>query len=142
MENFTNSEYVDMLIVYGAAGENAAHARRLYLQRFPDRRIPSERTFLIVVQRGRETGSLTPRRGIGGGRPHRQDGVNVEENILQIVEDDPTVSSREISRQLEVSQSLVWCTLNTNKLYPYHMERVQGLPAGVTLSTQTFQHLC
>lgn len=126
MPIYSNEEYVDMLIVYGAAGENAAHARRLYLERFPNRQTPSKNTFLRLIQRGRESGNLQPNRGLGGGRPNRH-GVNVEEEILEIVDADPNISTRQISHQLEVSQNFVWRTLKSNGLYPYHLQKVQGL---------------
>lgn len=127
MANYTNTEYVDMLIIYGVAGENAEAARRLYAQRFPDRQLPSRQTFINLVHRGRETGVLQPRMGADGGRPHRRGRLNVEEQILEIAENNPTVSTREISRQLHIAQSSVWNTLAANGLHPFHFTQVQGL---------------
>lgn len=137
MVNFTNEEYVDMIMVYGAAEENAERARRMYLERFPNRQTPSRNTFLRVIQRGRETGKLQPKKGHGGGRPNQIE-VNVEEAILDMADADPTTSTRQIAQQVEVSQYFVWNTLKKNGLHPYHLQRVQGLALGDYALRQQF----
>jgi hypothetical protein len=49
---FTAAEYYDMLIVYGACGENAYAAVEGYAARFP------ANVFLRLVNRARNTGNL------------------------------------------------------------------------------------
>ena len=49
--DFTFAEYADMHLMYGLASCNALEARRLYEERFPDRK-----TFDRVDRRLRETG--------------------------------------------------------------------------------------
>lgn len=137
MNHYSNEEYVDMIISYGAAQQNAALARRIYQQRFPNRIIPSVNTFLRVIQRGRETGNLQPKKGRGGGRPNEY-AVNVEEEILERVDVEATTSTRQISRQVVASQSFVWRTLKRNGLHPYHLQRVQGLIPADYPSRQQF----
>ena len=45
--------------IYGLAVGNAAEARRIYHERFPDRPIPAERTFIRLHARLCETGDLS-----------------------------------------------------------------------------------
>ena len=56
---FTNDEYTDMLLLYGETGHNAAAARRLYGERYPMRRLPSERVFTRTVARLRIDGTFS-----------------------------------------------------------------------------------
>ena len=53
---YTFNEYTDMHLMYGLASSNASAARRLYGQRFPNRRIPNRKTFERIDRRLRETG--------------------------------------------------------------------------------------
>ena len=126
MVNYTNNEYMDMIIIYGASGENAARARRMYLEKFPNRHTPSENTFLRVIQRGRETGNLQPKKGHDGGRPHRH-GVDLDEEVLERVDAEPTISTRLIAKNVNASHNYVWRILKMNGLHPYHFQKVQGL---------------
>lgn len=48
---YTASEYIDMVIMFGVAGENARAAARIYAERFPDReRYPDHKTILKCIQ--------------------------------------------------------------------------------------------
>ncbi|KAJ8950800.1 hypothetical protein NQ317_018899 [Molorchus minor] len=87
---YANNELVDMLLLYGECHQVTAEAARRYAQRFPNR-----------------TSQATP---YGGNR----------RRVLDIVEDDPSISTREIVRQVNVSQDKVWKTLSENQLYPFH----------------------
>ncbi|KAJ8980677.1 hypothetical protein NQ317_013289 [Molorchus minor] len=57
-------------------------------------------------------------------RPHHM--LQTEEEVLDIVEDDPSTSTREIARQVNVSQHKVWKTLRENQLYPFHNNLTPG----------------
>ena len=50
-----------MVLVYGRAFGNDLEARRLYDDAFPDRNLPSHRTFNGFVQHLRENGGFRPR---------------------------------------------------------------------------------
>ncbi|KAJ8978051.1 hypothetical protein NQ317_015232 [Molorchus minor] len=52
--------------------------------------------------------------------------LQTEEEVLDIVEDDPSTSTREIARQVNVSQHKVWTTLRENQLYPFHNNLTPG----------------
>jgi hypothetical protein len=48
---YSFEEYADMHLMYGRADGNRALARRLYLETFPNRRLPNEKTFQRVDER-------------------------------------------------------------------------------------------
>lgn len=58
MPNFTNSEMADMHFIYGLANGNAREARRLYMERYPNRIIPNHKIFSSIHRRLVETGTL------------------------------------------------------------------------------------
>lgn len=124
---YENIELVDMLVIYGKCRQSAAAASRLYAQLFPLRVHPTPRVFLNVLQRARDTGDLREHRGGHAGRPRRAGNVRIEEDILNLIFQDPTTSTRVIARQLQVSQKKVWKTLRENQLHPFHVQRVQAL---------------
>lgn len=91
MTEYTAEEYTNMIIVYGAADENARAAARLYAERFPDReRHPNSNVILRCVQRAKESGILIPNRRNAGAPMHY--GVNEEERILREFEENPEIA--------------------------------------------------
>ncbi|XP_023311933.1 uncharacterized protein LOC111692257 [Anoplophora glabripennis] len=122
---FTTAEYADMVFVLGNCDGNATLASLEYQRRFPNRRIPSPKTFTTTFHALRETGSL-PSVRIHYERVSQQSVVE-EENILAMAERNPGVSTRRISTPLVIPNTRVWRTLNKNLLYPYHLQRVQHL---------------
>lgn len=125
MNRYTNTEMTDMHFIYGLADGNSLKARRLYIERFPGRNIPDRKLFQNIHQRLHETGAL---KKMGGpGKPNTVRTVELEENVLDMIEEDPSTSTRKISNTLNVSNKTVWKILKDNLLYPYHMQRVQAL---------------
>ncbi|KAJ8964299.1 hypothetical protein NQ317_000095 [Molorchus minor] len=124
---YSNNELVDMLLMYGECHQVAAEAARRYAERFPKRFHPSPRRFVYVTQRARDTGQIQEHRGQHSGRDRALHTLQIEEEILDIVEDDPSTSTRDIARQVNVSQNKVWKTLRENQSYPFHVQRVQAL---------------
>lgn len=49
---------------------------------------------------------------------HARDNVNNEENVIDVVPDNPTLSTRRISIQLHLSQNFVWRALHLEELQP------------------------
>ena len=125
MARYTNAEMADMHYIYGLADGNALKAKRLYMERFPNRIVPDRKIFQSIHQRLRETGTL--RRSGGPGRPMTVRRVDVEETVLDMIEDEPGTSTRRIAQNLNVSNWTVWKTLKDNLLHPYHIQRVQAL---------------
>jgi hypothetical protein len=128
MPEYSIEEYADMHFVYGECSGNANAAVRRYEERFPQRRVPDSKTILSVAQRLRTTGSVLPKnQDVGRGRNAGM--VNVEEEILHRVDEDSSISTRQIAREFGVSHWTVWRTLKESLLYPYHFQRVQSLSA-------------
>ncbi|KAJ8943798.1 hypothetical protein NQ318_012443 [Aromia moschata] len=122
MPNFTNQELTDIVLCYGASGNNALQAQRRYQQMFPNRQVPDVRTFVSTVQRLRDYGSFAP--GVHDrGRTRSRRVMDAEEQILEAVEDDPSLSTRRLANQVRVSQFTVWRTLSEQGLYPYHVQK-------------------
>lgn len=124
---YENNELVDIILSYGECQQNAAAACRLYAERFPLRNQPAPRTVVNLLIRLRDTGYLKEQRGGHAGRPPPREMVEIEENILEIVENDPTTSTRSVAAQVGTAHSKVWKTIRQEQLYPYHYQRVQAL---------------
>lgn len=125
MPNFSFEELTDIHFVYGLADGNSLQAQRFYAQRFPNRRLPHRRTFVRVHRTLRERGNL--RNSEKSGRPATVTTVQTEQRILDAVEADPSTSVRRLSHEEGVSKTSVWRILKSQLLYPYHIQRVQGL---------------
>jgi hypothetical protein len=104
MATFSNNELTDIVLTYGESQGNAALAQRMYMERFPNRRIPNVRTFLRVVQRLRHHGSFNAT-AFDGGRQRPDRVANIEEAVLNSVEARPGCSTRRLALQLEVSHA-------------------------------------
>jgi hypothetical protein len=127
MMEYPHNELTDMHYVYGLADGNAAEARRIYSERYPRRDLPCERTFSRIHQRLQETGSFG-RQTADVGRPRTVRTAELEDRVLQHVANDPSASTRRIAAREGVSgHATVWRILHQNLLYPYHLQRVQGL---------------
>lgn len=129
MAHYTNSERTDMIRIYGEAGGNASEAKRIYMERFPQRMVPDARTFQRIDQHLRDYGSFEPQyQNCGAVRTQRV--LDLEPQILEIVEEEPNISSRRLALRVGVSASTVWRTLHEQGLHPYHVQRVQALQPG------------
>ncbi|GBN72751.1 hypothetical protein AVEN_36879-1 [Araneus ventricosus] len=72
-----------------------------------------------------ETGSFaTGMHDTGRGRSVRTPQV---EDIMQGVGDRPDISTREVSRAVNVPHSIVWRVLRDEGFHPYHVQKVQAL---------------
>lgn len=122
---FTAEEYTDMIVCYGLAEENAIAAARLYAERFPNRRHPTDLSIIRCLRRLRETGFILPQRQ---NRPvHRH--INVDEEVLRVFDDNPGNSVRRVAHALDIPKSSVHRILRENGLHPFHYQRVQHLLA-------------
>lgn len=122
---YSNLEYANMVFVYGFCNGSATAAVEEYRRRFPHQRTPDKNVFIRIYNKLCETGML-PSANITSERATRQ-GLDEVENILNLVEDTPTISSRRISAQVGIPQTKVIRTLHMQGLYPYHLQRVQHL---------------
>ncbi|KAJ4437429.1 hypothetical protein ANN_17573 [Periplaneta americana] len=104
---------------------NAALARRLYQERYPQRQCPDRKTFVRLHYRLCEYGKFNSP-GLGRGRP-RCTTPEVQEEILEAVNMTPSISTRRVALQVSVPHTTVWRLLKEYQLYPYHLQRVQAL---------------
>lgn len=122
--SFSNQEYAEMHLMYGLHEGNASAAQREYAARYPGRRLPSPQVFTRLHQRLVERGCVHKERSEVGAAPLN---VDVEEEILDRVRENPEISSRDIARETGVSKTKVLTVLHKNKFHPYHFTKVQGL---------------
>jgi hypothetical protein len=123
---FTNAEYADMLYVYGLCDGSATAAVEEYRRGLPMRRIPDRRVFSKVSNTLRECGTL-PTARVSSERA-RQQHVEEEENILEMLQRSLATSRRKLSTRLGVSQTRVWQTLHKDGLCKiYTQETVSGV---------------
>jgi len=125
---YTNEEYCDMLLIYGACDGNSYEARRMYIERFPHRRIPNPNVFHRLINRVRTTGSVIPvRKNVGAGRDFTARTYENEEEVLRIAEENPSISIRAMSREIGISKSTVHTILKENEMHAFHYSKVQQL---------------
>lgn len=125
---FSHREYADIVFIYGYCNGSANRAVAEYQRRFPNRRVPDRNVFQTVFNNACETGMfpsvrITSERQAGPG-------VAVEEEILNMVERSPGVSTRRIATRLQIKQTTAWETIRKNGLKPFHIQRVQNLQEG------------
>ncbi|KAJ4429896.1 hypothetical protein ANN_22100 [Periplaneta americana] len=111
--------------VFKSRAGNAALARRLYQERYPQRQCPDRKTFVRLHYRLCEYGKFNSP-GLGRGRP-RSATPEVQEEILEAVNMTPPISTRRVALQVNVPHTTVWRLLKEYQLYPYHLQRVQAL---------------
>ena len=68
-----------------------------------------------------------PGQNVDAGRPRHPRNMRIEEEILDIVDNNPTRSTRSIGRELDVSHTTVWKTVHEDHQHPYHCTRVEHL---------------
>ena len=125
---YSHVEYCDMHFVYGFCNGNAVAAVEEYRRRFPDRRTPSRSVFTRIHQTLRDTGCLpsvkvrSEREVIGT--------IDTQENILNMVQRSPRLSTRRMAFRTRESRMRVWRTLREENFYPYHDQTVQHLEPG------------
>jgi len=113
---FSHVEHCDMHFVYGFCNGNAHAAVEEYQRHFPDRRIPSRGVFTRINQTLRDTGCL-PSVAVRSEREVVRT-INARENILEMVQRSPRLSTRRTASRIGVSRMQVWRTLHEKDLYP------------------------
>lgn len=109
-------------------------ARRLHIARFLNLYFRGKKTFQSIHQHLHETGTLKRR-----GKPRRLmeiRTVEVSENVLNMMEEDSVTSTKKIA--LNVSNKTVWKSLRQYLLFPYQIQRTQGLFSSDFLSSIAF----
>jgi len=102
---FSHVEYCYIYFVCGFCDGNARTAVQEYKRRFPDLRIPSRSVFMRIHQILRDTGSL-PSVSLQSEREVVRT-INTRENILQMVQRSPRLSTRRMESRIGVSRMQV-----------------------------------
>jgi hypothetical protein len=127
MFTYSNDEKTDMILVYGECLKNASLAARVYAQRYPERRVPSDMIFKRLE--GQLRANWPPV------KLSKQRVATDEEHeiaVLQIFEEEPHVGQRDVARRVGISQSSVSIIANENKFHPWtHWSK--GLKKQITL---------
>ncbi|KAJ4451873.1 hypothetical protein ANN_03351 [Periplaneta americana] len=103
---YSNQELAEIHFMYGKADGNAALARRLYQERYPQRQCPDRKTFVRLHYRLCEYVKFNSP-GLGRGRP-RYTTPEVQEEILEAVNMTPSISTRRVALQVNVPHTTVW----------------------------------
>ena len=111
---FSHVEYCDMHFVYEFYDGNARAAVEEYQRRFPDRRIPSRSVITRIHQTLRDTDSL-PSVSVQSEREVVRT-IKTLENILQIDQRSPRLSTRRMASRIGLSRTQVWQTLHEEDL--------------------------
>ena len=122
---YTNDEYYNMIRLYFVHGQNEGIAAAQYALEYPYQRHPCRKTIARAHQRLRENGTLMPRPV--NGRPRTTMTADVEEEVLARVAADPRTSTRQVAREMNISNSQVHGVLRKEKIHPYHFTRTQTL---------------
>ncbi|KAJ4449999.1 hypothetical protein ANN_01406 [Periplaneta americana] len=107
---YSNQELAEIHFMYGKADGNAALARRLYQERYPQRQCPDRKTFVRLHYRLCECEKFNSP-GLGRGRP-RSTTPEVQEEILEAVNMTPSISTRRVALQVNVPHTTVWRVIN------------------------------
>ncbi|KAJ4445414.1 hypothetical protein ANN_07219 [Periplaneta americana] len=94
---YSNQELAEIHFMYGKADGNAALARRLCQERYPQRQCPDRKTFVRLHYRLCEYGKFNSP-GLGRGRP-RSTTPEVQEEILEAVNMTPSISTQRVALQ-------------------------------------------
>ena len=107
---FSHAEYCDMHFVCGFCDGNAGAAFDGYRKRFPDRKIPSGGVFSRIRQTMREAGCL-PSVAVQSER-EVVSMINTREDILEMFQRSPRLSTGRIASRIGVSRMRVWRSLH------------------------------
>lgn len=91
-----NAELTEMHFIYGLRNDNAA-VHRIYKEQYPNRQIPSVRTFIRLHETARAVRSGSSRRIVI---------PQLEEAVIYQVENDLSTSTRKLSLLFNVYQSI------------------------------------
>lgn len=114
-----------MILIYGECGRNAVLAAETYAMRFENHNHPSPQIFKTLVKSLREIGSFKSKAKVYTNQTATHE-IN-EARVLNLIENNPHIGSREISTETEISKSSVLRILKKYHYHPYHIELHQEL---------------
>lgn len=124
----TNSEKLDLVKLYYASN-SARKTVASFLTKHPNHAPVSHREVLRVVSKLNSTYSLKDGRKGGNTKGKRRITEN-ETNVLALIENNPELTLKEISEQLNISTTAVYKILKRNDYKSYHFSKHQQLELG------------
>uniref|UniRef100_V5GSI1 DUF4817 domain-containing protein n=1 Tax=Anoplophora glabripennis TaxID=217634 RepID=V5GSI1_ANOGL len=125
MVQYSNAEKFDIMMIYGECRRNARAATRLYRLRYPNRRRqPNDKTFKNLATNLMQYGSFQKSKRDRLRTIRNNDNVA---QILQTVENNPTISLRNISEETGISYSSCQRMLSDNRFHPFKATIVHHL---------------
>jgi len=119
MQSLSNCELADMVYVYGYCDGNASKAKTEYQIRFPNRIQPSRKSFSNIFRKLR-TGTFARKQ-------ERVRRSSRDEDVMDLVEANPSISTRRAATQIGVSKNYAWRVMKNAGIHPYHFQKVQAL---------------
>ena len=113
------------VVAWAITYDNTREARRRYANEFGEE-APSEPTIRRWVARFLESGDINKRKP-GSGRPATASGDDTFEMVSERIEEEPTVSTRQLALEVGVHQSSVVRCLKKNQFHAYKATKVQAL---------------
>jgi len=92
-----------MYLIYSEVNCVSARAERLYAERYPNRIHPDRKTFERLDRRIRNSDCLMPKPNVDTGHNRWIRTIETEERIIEIIEQNPTISTRAIGRELDIN---------------------------------------
>jgi transcription initiation factor IIE alpha subunit len=114
---YSFEEKTEMLLICGECGRGATLAAETYAARFPQNRAPKHQIFKSLVSSLRERGTFQQNTK-SFINPTITHDIN-QARVLNLVENNPHVGSREISSQIGISKSSVLRILKKHEYHPY-----------------------
>lgn len=122
--NFTTGELIDMVFVLGESDRNCVLAKRIYNQRYPERRIPDKKSFEKLLTRFNETGNVAYKPPV---LPKRAIHDDNQLSVILAVEENPNTSQQNISELVGISERSVGRILKQHNYHPYKIHMHQEL---------------
>lgn len=127
MNIFQNYEKLNMFECYIESNKNKDAALDLYFERYPERQQPEKQIFQRLYHNLSEYGSFVKPRSKNYNKENRE---RDEINTLACVAADPTISSRNIEKDVGTSKSKILKTLKKHRYKPYKIRKVHNLHPG------------
>lgn len=112
---YSNDEYKDILQIYIESEFNSRKSERMYRERYPLRRAPHFKVFQDTYQRFSETGSSNMKIILA-----REINNNHTEQVMNMVTNDPTISTRRIAARTGIPRSTVHRKLKREGFNPFY----------------------
>jgi hypothetical protein len=121
--HYSNEEKLDMIECYFASQRNSNIALDRYFENYPERQQPNLQYFSKLVRNLLNFGSFEKPRP----KSYAKENEVRDNNIQEYFNENPTTSTREADREINVPKSTIHRVLKKSKYRPYKPTIVQGL---------------